>query len=252
MPSGPFAHVCILVKDLDKAVTDWTKILGVLDPGQLKEPLVRYDTFSSGADVGMKWATFVSEHGAEIQFIQPGEGTPLAKRLEKLGERVTLDDGESLARSLFPKVTRHDFVAELRVPSPDPIADYLRSMPGTSHHAVPERLIDTVAASHDLDPYINTLRRDGSIVLLGVPPTPHPSPSVGGLLGKRRSIGASAIGGIAETQEMLDFCAEHNVVSDVEMIRMDQIDEAYDRMLSSDVKYRFVIDMASMPAAVAS
>jgi methylmalonyl-CoA/ethylmalonyl-CoA epimerase len=88
MPSGPFAHVCILVKDLDKAVNDWTKILGVLDPGQLKEPLVRYDTFSSGADVGMKWATFVSEHGAEIQFIQPGEGTPLGKRLEKLGEHV--------------------------------------------------------------------------------------------------------------------------------------------------------------------
>jgi uncharacterized zinc-type alcohol dehydrogenase-like protein len=113
-------------------------------------------------------------------------------------------------------------------------------------------IIDTVAASHDLDPYINTLRRDGSIVLLGVPPTPHPSTSVGGLLGKRRSIGASAIGGIAETQEMLDFCAEHNVVAEVEMIRMDQIDEAYDRMLASDVKYRFVIDMASMPAAVAS
>ena len=110
-------------------------------------------------------------------------------------------------------------------------------------------IIDTVAASHDLDPYINTLRRDGSIVLLGVPPTPHPSPSVGGLLGKRRSIGGSAIGGIAETQEMLDFCAEHNVVSDVEMIRMDQIDEAYDRMLAGDVKFRFVIDMDSMPAA---
>jgi uncharacterized zinc-type alcohol dehydrogenase-like protein len=110
-------------------------------------------------------------------------------------------------------------------------------------------IIDTVAASHDLDPYISTLRRDGSIVLLGVPPTPHPSPSVGGLLGNRRSIGASAIGGIAETQEMLDFCAEHNVGSDIEMIRMDQIDEAYDRMLNSDVKYRFVIDMESMPAA---
>jgi SAM-dependent methyltransferase len=67
--------------------------------------------------------------------------------VKTMGERVTLDDGESLARSLFPKVTRHDFVAELRVPSPDPIADYLRSMPGTSHHAVPERLIDTVVAA---------------------------------------------------------------------------------------------------------
>ena len=110
-------------------------------------------------------------------------------------------------------------------------------------------VIDTVAAAHDLDPYIGTLRRDGSIVLLGVPPTPHPSPGVFGLLGRRRSIGGSNIGGIAETQEMLDFCAEHDVTSDVEMIRMDQIDEAYERMLASDVKYRFVIDMESMPAA---
>ena len=88
MPSGPFAHVCMLVKDLDKAVADWTKILGVLDPGQLKEPIVRYDTFSGGADSGMKWATFVSTHGCEIQLIQPGPDTPLGKRLEKMGEHV--------------------------------------------------------------------------------------------------------------------------------------------------------------------
>jgi alcohol dehydrogenase (NADP+) len=113
-------------------------------------------------------------------------------------------------------------------------------------------IIDTVAAEHDLDPYIGSLKRDGSIVLLGVPPTPHPSPSIFPILSKRRSISGSNIGGIAETQEMLDFCAEHNVGSDIEMIRMDQIDEAYERMLASDVKYRFVIDMASMPAAVAS
>jgi alcohol dehydrogenase (NADP+) len=113
-------------------------------------------------------------------------------------------------------------------------------------------IIDTVSAPHDLDPFIATLRRDGSIVLLGVPPTPHPSPAIFGLLGSRRSLAGSAIGGIAETQEMLDFCAAHNVTSDIEMIRMDQIDEAYDRMIKSDVKYRFVIDMESMPAAVAS
>ncbi len=110
-------------------------------------------------------------------------------------------------------------------------------------------IIDTVAAAHDLDPYIGALKRDGSLVLLGVPPTPHPSPGVFGLLGARRSIAGSNIGGIAETQEMLDFCAEHGVTSDVEMISMDEIDAAYDRMLSSDVKYRFVIDMQSMPAA---
>ena len=88
MPSGPFAHVCMLVKDLDKAVEDWTKMLRVLDPGQLEDPIVRYDTFSSGADAGMKWATFVSHHATEIQFIQPAPGTPLGDRLEKMGEHV--------------------------------------------------------------------------------------------------------------------------------------------------------------------
>jgi alcohol dehydrogenase (NADP+) len=111
-------------------------------------------------------------------------------------------------------------------------------------------IINTVAASHDLDPLIATLKRDGSLVLVGAPPTPHPSPQVFPLIMSRRSISGSAIGGIAETQEMLDFCAEHGVTADVEMIRMDQIDEAYERMLAGDVKFRFVIDMDSMPAAV--
>jgi alcohol dehydrogenase (NADP+) len=110
-------------------------------------------------------------------------------------------------------------------------------------------IIDSVAASHDLDPYLNALRRNGSLVLLGVPPEPHPSPNVFGFIRGRRSLSGSLIGGIAETQEMLDFCAEHGVTSDVEMISMAEIDAAYDRMLASDVKYRFVIDMESMPAA---
>jgi uncharacterized zinc-type alcohol dehydrogenase-like protein len=110
-------------------------------------------------------------------------------------------------------------------------------------------IINTVAASHNLDPLIATLKRDGSLVLVGAPPTPHPSPQVFPLIMGRRSISGSAIGGIAETQEMLDFCAEHGVTADVEMIRMDQIDEAYERMLAGDVKFRFVIDMGSMPAA---
>ena len=88
MPSGPFAHVCMLVKDLDKAVEDWTKMLRILDPGQLEDPIVRYDSFSGGADAGMKWATFVSHHATEIQFIQPAPGTPLGDRLEKMGEHV--------------------------------------------------------------------------------------------------------------------------------------------------------------------
>ena len=110
-------------------------------------------------------------------------------------------------------------------------------------------IIDSVAAAHDLDAYLAALGREGTLVLLGVPPEPHPSPGVFSLIGGRRSLSGSPIGGIAETQEMLDFCSEHGVVSDVEMIRMDQIDEAYDRMLAGDVKFRFVIDMESMPVA---
>jgi uncharacterized zinc-type alcohol dehydrogenase-like protein len=110
-------------------------------------------------------------------------------------------------------------------------------------------IIDSVAAPHDLDPYLAALGREGSLVLLGVPPDSHPSPNVGHFIRGRRLLSGSLIGGIAETQEMLDFCAEHGVTADVEMISMNQIDAAYDRMESSDVKFRFVIDMESMPAA---
>jgi alcohol dehydrogenase (NADP+) len=107
-------------------------------------------------------------------------------------------------------------------------------------------ILDTVAASHDLDAFTTLLKRDGTLCLVGVPEHPHPSPSVGALIFKRRSIAGSLIGGIAETQEMLDFCAERGIVSEIEMIPIQKIDQAYDRMLRSDVKYRFVIDSASL------
>ena len=107
-------------------------------------------------------------------------------------------------------------------------------------------ILDTVAASHDLDGFTALLKRDGTLTLIGVPEHPHPTPDVSALIFKRRSIAGSLIGGIAETQEMLDFCAEKGLVSDIEMIRIQQIDEAYDRMQRSDVKYRFVIDNASL------
>jgi uncharacterized zinc-type alcohol dehydrogenase-like protein len=111
-------------------------------------------------------------------------------------------------------------------------------------------IVNTVAAPHDLDPFIGLLKRDGTLTLVGAPATPHPSPGVFGLIFKRRTLAGSLIGGIAETQEMLDFCAQHGLVSDIEMIRPDQINEAYERMLKGDVKYRFVMDMATMaPAA---
>ena len=109
-------------------------------------------------------------------------------------------------------------------------------------------ILNTVAAPHDLDQFMALLKRDGTMCLVGVPDLPHPSPSVANLIFKRRKLGGSLIGGIRETQEMLDFCAEHGIVSDIEMIRMDEINEAYDRMVKSDVKYRFVIDMATLLA----
>ena len=107
-------------------------------------------------------------------------------------------------------------------------------------------ILDTVAASHDLDAFTKLLKRDGTLCLVGVPEHPHPSPNVGQLIFRRRSIAGSLIGGLPETQEMLDFCAKRGIVSDIEMIPIQKIDEAYDRMQRSDVKYRFVIDNATL------
>lgn len=107
-------------------------------------------------------------------------------------------------------------------------------------------ILNTVAAPHPLDPFLALLKRDATMTLVGAPESPHPSPDVFGLIFKRRRIAGSLIGGIAETQEMLDFCAEHGIVSDIEMIPIQSINQAYERMLRSDVKYRFVIDMASL------
>lgn len=110
-------------------------------------------------------------------------------------------------------------------------------------------ILDTVAAQHDLDPFLAALKRDGAMVLVGAPEHPHPAPTVFNLIMKRRTLAGSLIGGIRETQEMLDFCARHGIVADIEMIRMDQIEEGYARMLKGEVKYRFVIDMATLDKA---
>jgi uncharacterized zinc-type alcohol dehydrogenase-like protein len=106
-------------------------------------------------------------------------------------------------------------------------------------------LLDTVSAPHDLARYANLLRTDGAMVLLGVPDVPATLPAFS-LIMRRRSIAGSLIGGIPETQEMLDFCAERGIVADVETIAIQDIDKAYDRMLKSDVRYRFVIDLATL------
>ncbi|SDB44647.1 uncharacterized zinc-type alcohol dehydrogenase-like protein [Pseudidiomarina indica] len=107
-------------------------------------------------------------------------------------------------------------------------------------------ILNTVAAPHDLDAYLNLLRLNGTMTLVGIPAEAHPSPSAYQLIAKRRSLAGSLIGGIAETQEMLDFCAQHGITADIEMIAMDAINEAFERMLKSDVKYRFVIDMTTL------
>jgi len=107
-------------------------------------------------------------------------------------------------------------------------------------------ILNTVAAPHVLDTFIALLKRDGTLCLVGAPASPHPSPNVMGLIFGRKSLAGSLIGGIAETQEMLDFCAEHGIVAEIEMIAAQDIEPSYERMLKSDVKYRFVIDAATM------
>ena len=107
-------------------------------------------------------------------------------------------------------------------------------------------ILDTVAASHNLDAFVTLLKRDGTLCLVGVPDHAHPAPEVINLIFGRRSVAGSLIGGIKETQEMLDFCAEKGIVSDIEMIPAQKIDEAYNRIQKSDVKYRFVMDIASL------
>ena len=107
-------------------------------------------------------------------------------------------------------------------------------------------ILNAVAAPHDLDAFLVLLKRDGTMTLVGAPATPHPMPNVFNLIMRRRSLAGSMIGGIPETQEMLDFCAKHGITSDIEMIRADEIETAYERMLKGDVKYRFVMDIATM------
>ena len=109
-------------------------------------------------------------------------------------------------------------------------------------------IIDTVAAPHDLNPYFRTLRVDGALFQLGLPSEPMPPVNPGALIRRRIAYAGSLIGGIAETQEMLDFCAEHGVAAEIEMVRADQLNEAYNRMVAGDVKYRFVLDTSTLHA----
>jgi methylmalonyl-CoA/ethylmalonyl-CoA epimerase len=125
MPSGPFAHICLMVKNLDQAIEDWSKILGALDPQQLTDPIVRYDEFEGGED-RMRWACFVSQGGAEIQLVEPSPDSPMGRRLESHGEGVhhicfTTDDPEAVARSLG-----EEGLSVSTTPSQDPTMDWQR------------------------------------------------------------------------------------------------------------------------------
>ena len=133
----------------------------------------------------------------------------------------------------------HTLGADAVVNSKDPVQ--MRAHAGSF-----DFILDTVAASHNLDAFTGLLKRDGTLCLVGVPENAHPSPAVFNLIFGRKAIAGSLIGGIAETQEMLDFCAAHGIVSEIEMVGAQDIEAAYERMLRSDVKYRFVIDCASM------
>lgn len=107
-------------------------------------------------------------------------------------------------------------------------------------------ILNTIAASHNLDIYLEQLKRDGTMCLVGIPEHRHDFSNVSEMIFKRKNIAGSLIGGIKETQEMLDFCAEHDIHADIELIRIDEINEAYERVLRGDVKYRFVIDISSL------
>lgn len=107
-------------------------------------------------------------------------------------------------------------------------------------------ILDTASVAHDLNPYLSLLKRDGVLCLVGAPEQPHPPPQAFNLIFGRKSLAGSLIGGVKETQEMLDFCGAYNITSDVEVIPIQKINEAYERMLKGDVKYRFVIDLKSL------
>ncbi|MDE1172438.1 MAG: NAD(P)-dependent alcohol dehydrogenase [Parvibaculaceae bacterium] len=115
-----------------------------------------------------------------------------------------------------------------------------------AHKASFDFLLNTIPVPHDLNPYVNLLKRDKTMALVGVLTELEPPLSGGNLIMGRKSVAGSSIGGMAETQEMIDFCAEHNIVSDVEIVPIQSVNEAYERLLKNDVKYRFVIDMASL------
>ena len=162
-----------------------------------------------------------------------GLGHMAVKFAASFGAEVTMLSGSASKEADAKKLGAHHFVLTSDAKKIESLANSF------------DFILNTVSANHDYNAYLNLLTTNGTMIVVGAPPTPAMI-SAFALIMKRRSIIGSLIGGIAETQEMLDYCAENNIVSDVEIIDMAYINEAYERVIKSDVKYRFVIDMASL------
>ncbi len=165
-----------------------------------------------------------------------GLGHMAVKLANSLGAEVTLFSSSKSKQADSKRLGAHHFVHSSDPDNFKPLSNQL------------DLIIDTVSAPHDYAVYLNTLKIDGVMVCVGVP-TDNISLPPFSLISQRRSVAGSMIGGISETQEMLDYCTEHQIVSDIEIIPIQKINEAYERMLKNDVKYRFVIDMSSLKAA---
>lgn len=173
--------------------------------------------------------------GSKVAVVGLGGLGHMAIKLAKgLGAEVTL-----FSRSPNKKQDALDLGTDTIIISTD--EEQMQSVTGKF-----DLIIDTVPYEHDINPYITTLNTSGTLVLVGYLGGLEPILNTVPMIMGRKSVAGSLIGGIAETQEMLDFCGEHNIVSDIEIIKIQEINEAYERMLKSDVKYRFVIDMASL------
>jgi alcohol dehydrogenase (NADP+) len=162
-----------------------------------------------------------------------GLGHMAVKIAASLGAEVTILSTCQYKETDAKRLGAHNFILTTN-------ADKLKALRGSLNF-----ILDTVSAKHDYNMYLKMLKTDGVHICVGAPPTPSEI-SASSLIGGRKSLAGSLIGGIRETQEMLDFCAEHNIVSDVEVIKISDINKAYDRVVKGDVRYRFVIDMASL------
>ncbi|HEV7704204.1 MAG TPA: NAD(P)-dependent alcohol dehydrogenase [Gemmatimonadaceae bacterium] len=177
-----------------------------------------------------------------------GKGTKLGVMgLGGLGH-MGLKFGHAFGAHVVQFTTSPNKVADARKLGADEVVISTDAKQMGEHAGTFDFILDTISAPHDIAAYLNLLKRDGVLCMVGAPDEPLSVP-VFSLLGRRASLAGSGIGGIRETQEMLDYCAEHGIVSDIEMIPIQKINEAYERMLKNDVKYRFVIDIESLKTA---